>query len=135
MPHRAERSAGRDTLPAAQQPDLLRVEVAEPRPGVIVLSPVGEVDIATAYVLRDAAHDALATGPRCVVVDLGRLTFCGSTGLVALMEAHHDAKAAGARFHAAGGRPIVLRVLELTQLGPALAHRRTVADVLRELDC
>lgn len=135
MPHRAERSAGRDTLPVAQQPDLLRVDVTEPRPGVLVLSPVGEVDIATAYVLRDAVRDALATGPRCVVVELGRLTFCGSTGLVALMEARHDAEAAGARFHTAGGPQIVLRVLELTQLGAALVHRSTVADVLQELDC
>ena len=115
-------------------PNLLRVRVAESRPGVLVLSPVGEVDVASAGVLRDAARHAVAAGPRCLVVDLGGLTFCGSTGLVVLMEACRDAEEAGVRFGTADGPPIVRRVLEITQLGPMLRHRDTVAEAVSNLD-
>ncbi len=117
----------------APRPNLLRVGVTESPPGVLVVSPVGEVDVASAGVLRDATRDAVATRPRCLVVDLGGLTFCGSTGLVVLMDACRDAQEAGVRFGTADGPPIVRRVLEITQLGPALRHRESVAEVLAEL--
>ncbi|HLU59435.1 MAG TPA: STAS domain-containing protein [Pseudonocardia sp.] len=113
---------------------LLRIEVAESRPGVTVLAPVGEVDVSTADVLRHAADEAVAAAPRCLVIDLSRLTFCGSTGLVVLMGAQQAAEAAGVRFGTAGGPPIVRRVLEITQLGPVLQHRESVDAALQELD-
>jgi anti-anti-sigma factor len=113
--------------------DLLRVEVSESRPGVLVLSPVGEVDVSSADVLREAARNAVAATPRCVVVDLAGLTFCGSTGLVVLMDARRAAEEAGVRFGTAAGPPIVRRVLEITQLGPVLRHRDTLAAALQEL--
>jgi anti-sigma B factor antagonist len=120
-------------VPIAPRPDLLRVEVSESRPGVLVLAPVGEVDVATADLLRNAARDAVAATPRCLVVDLTGLTFCGSTGLVVLMDARRDAEAAGVRFGTADGPPIVRRVLEITQLGPVLQHRETLDAALHEL--
>jgi anti-sigma B factor antagonist len=120
--------------PVVPRPDLLRVEVSESRPGVLVISPVGEVDVSTADVLRDATRDAVAATPRGVVVDLAGITFCGSTGLVVLMDARRDADAAGVRFGTADGPPIVRRVLEITQLGPVLRHRDTIDAALQELD-
>jgi anti-sigma B factor antagonist len=118
----------------APHPDLLRVGMVESEPGVLVLTPVGELDITSADLLREAARDALAARPRCVLVDLARLGFCGSTGLSVLIDTRHDAEAAGVRFGTAGGTPIVRRVLEITQLGPVLGHRETVADALANLD-
>lgn len=120
------------TLPT-QRSLLLRVEVSESRPGVLVLAPVGEVDVSTADLLRQAARDAVAARPRCLVVDLTGLTFCGSTGLVVLMDARRDAEEAGVRFHTADGPPIVRRVLEITQLAPVLHHRETLDVALQEL--
>lgn len=114
-------------------PGLLRVTIGEIRPGVLVVSPVGEVDTATADLLRDAVREAVAAGPRCLVVDLGGLTFCGSTGLVVLLDARARAEKAGAAFGTVGGRRIVRRVLEITRLGPALGHRETLDDALRDL--
>lgn len=118
----------------APYPDLLRVGMVESEPGVLVLTPVGELDITSADLLREAARDALAARPRCVVIDLAGVRFCGSTGLAVLIDTRHDAEAAGVRFGTAGGPPIVRRVLELTQLGPALGHRETVADALANLE-
>jgi anti-anti-sigma factor len=136
MTHGSEhtRGGGCERVPVAPRPDLLRVEVSESRPGVLVLSPVGEVDVANADLLRNATRHAVAATPRCLVVDLARLTFCGSTGLVVLMDARRDAEAAGVRFGTADGPPIVRRVLEITQLGPVLRHRETLDAALLELD-
>jgi anti-anti-sigma factor len=118
---------------AAAPTSLLRVAVSESRPGVLVVSPVGEVDVASAGVLREAAQDAVAAAPRCLVIDLGGLTFCGSTGLVVLLDASRNAAAAGVRFGTVDGPPIVRRVLEITQLGPVLGHQETLDDVVRDL--
>jgi stage II sporulation protein AA (anti-sigma F factor antagonist) len=136
MTHGSEhpRGGGCERVPVAPRPDLLRVEVSESRRGVLVISPVGEVDVASADLLRHATRDAVAATPRCLVVDLARLTFCGSTGLVVLMDARRDAEAAGVRFGTADGPPIVRRVLEITQLGPVLGHRETIDAALLELD-
>lgn len=135
MTHGPEHTGGgRDRAPVVPRPDLLRVEVWESRPGVLVLSPVGEVDVASADVLRHAARNAVAAAPRCLVVDLAGLTFCGSTGLVVLMDVRRDAEAAGVRFGIADGPPIVRRVLEITQLGPVLRHRDTLDAAVHELD-
>ncbi len=135
MTHGSEHfGRGCERVPIAPRPDLLRVEVSESRPGVLVLAPVGEVDVATADLLRTAARDAVAATPRCLVVDLTGLTFCGSTGLVVLMDARRDAEAAGVRFGTADGPPIVRRVLEITQLGPVLRHGETLDAVLQDLD-
>jgi anti-anti-sigma factor len=121
----------RTTLPEADVPfELLRVAVSEARPGVLVVAPAGEVDVATSAVLRDAALDAVKAAPGCVVVDLNGLTFCGSTGLVVLLECRHAAQSAGIGFGVVGGLPIVRRVLRITGLGPALGHAETIDEVL-----
>ncbi|GAA0941315.1 STAS domain-containing protein [Pseudonocardia zijingensis] len=119
--------------PGAPRPELLRVEVHESRPGVVVVSPFGEVDVSSADLLRDATHEALTTAGRGVVVDLGGVTFCGSTGLVVLIDAQQRADEAGVRFRTAAGPPIVRRVLDITRLGPVLHHSDTVAEALDDL--
>jgi stage II sporulation protein AA (anti-sigma F factor antagonist) len=134
MPQGPEHSAGGfDHLSPAPHTDLLRVGVVESSPGVLVLTPVGELDDTSAGLLRDVARDALAARPRCVVVDLAGVRFCGSTGLAALMDVRCDAEAAGVRFGTADGPSILRRVLAITQLGPVLGHRETVADAVADL--
>jgi anti-anti-sigma factor len=133
-PRRTCAERGPDTGLTAVSAGLLRVAVSESFPGVLVVSPVGEVDVCTADVLRKATRDALSAGPRCIVVDLGGVTFCGSTGLVVLMEARQSAEEAGVRFATASGTPIVRRVLEITELGPVLEHRDTLDETLRALE-
>jgi anti-sigma B factor antagonist len=125
---RCTAQSGSGTADAAV--DLLHVSVAEPREGVLVLTPAGEVDISTAPLLRRAVRQAVESDPRAVVVDLSGLTFCGSTGLVALMDAKAHAGSRGVGFGTAGGRPIMLRVLEVTGFGPVLGHRATLADAV-----
>jgi anti-anti-sigma factor len=114
--------------------DLLQVAVSEPRPGVVVVAPVGEVDVATSGMLREAVSHALGARPHFIVVDLAGVTFCGSTGLVVLLDTRHAAEDAGIGFGTFGGRHIVRRVLEITGLGPVLGHRDDLDQVLAAQD-
>jgi stage II sporulation protein AA (anti-sigma F factor antagonist) len=113
---------------------LLCVDTAEPQPGMLVLSLCGDIDVSNADVLREAARTAVAATPRCLLVDLSGLSFCGSTGLVVLIGACRDAEAVGVRFATAGGPAIVRRVLEITQLGPVLHHHETLPAAMQELN-
>jgi anti-sigma B factor antagonist len=110
--------------------DLLQVVVAEPRDGVVVVAPVGEVDMSTVPALRQAVHEALDAEPRAVVVDLSGLSFCGSAGVVALIEAKAHADSRGVGFGTAGGRPIMRRVLDITGTGPVIGHRETLDEAV-----
>lgn len=60
----------------------------------MVLTVEGDVDVATASVLRRAVDEALAeAGPRPLVIDLTGVTFLASRGLSTLVEAHREASA------------------------------------------
>jgi anti-anti-sigma factor len=116
--------------PVPLQSDLLRVSVSEPRPGVLVVAPAGEVDLSTVGLMRDASYRAVEAGPDRVVVDLSGLTFCGSTGFVVLMDTQSYADAHGVTFRtAASGRP-VRRVLQITGLLDVLAHCDSLDEAL-----
>jgi anti-anti-sigma factor len=133
MTHGSELPAGGGNA-TARATELLGVSVSESSPGVFVVSPTGEADDTSADLLGAAARDATAAGPRCLVVDLAGLTFCGSTGLAVLLDAAQDAEAGDLYLGVVGGAPIVRRVLEITGLGPALGHRETLDDVLHDLE-
>src|ERR1700754_1683128 len=122
-----------DAEPAPDLGCLLRVTVTEPRPGVLVVLPAGEVDAATADLLGAVLQETVAAEPRCVVVGMAGVTFSGSAGLVVLLDARRWAEAVGTAFATVGGGRIVRRVLEITRLGPALGHRETLDDALRDV--
>jgi stage II sporulation protein AA (anti-sigma F factor antagonist) len=116
--------------PVPPQSDLLRVWVSEPRPGVLVVAPAGEVDLSTVGLLRAASYRAVEAGPDRVVVDLSGLTFCGSTGLVVLMDTQSHAVAHRVTFRTAAAGGPVRRVLQITGLLGVLAHCDTLDEAL-----
>ena len=128
--HRAPPRGAEVEVDVEEPFDLLQVAVSEPRPGVVVVAPVGEVDVATSGMVREAVSHALDSRPQCIVVDLRGVTFCGSTGLVVLLDARNAAEYAGVGFGTFGGRQIVRRVLEITGLGPLLRHGEDLDQAL-----
>jgi anti-sigma B factor antagonist len=137
MADRFDNASGADRRPRGDEvpvdPDLLRVAVRELRSGVLVVAPAGEVDMSTSALLRDAAFGAVDAAPRHVVVDLSRLTFCGSTGLVVLIDTRSHADAADVGFGTAAATPIVRRMIEITGTQALLRYRESVDEVLRVL--
>lgn len=60
--------------------------ITSPAGEVIVVRVVGEVDLATYAVLRDALADSLARGPCHLVIDIAAVTFCSVRGLTLLVQ-------------------------------------------------
>lgn len=92
------------------------IEVVEGDP---VVSVVGDVDLVTAGVLRQALAEALEVSPR-LVVDVGRVTFIDSSGLSALADAHRKACDEGGAVRLRSPSPMLKRLLEITRLDTLL---------------
>jgi anti-anti-sigma factor len=60
------------------------------------LAVAGDIDIATADSLTDAATNALHSSTRLLIVDLAGVSFCGAAGITALIRIHRAASDAGA---------------------------------------
>lgn len=98
-----------DTQSFRSGPFSLRVE-SEQR--TVRLRLRGELDLATADLLRDALRDALAGTHEEVIVDLTELSFIDSTGIAILIGAIADGE--GVVKFSPSEAPGVARVLRLT---------------------
>ncbi|MGW4063190.1 STAS domain-containing protein [Amycolatopsis sp. NPDC004747] len=61
-----------------------------------VVTVAGELDVASAPQLRAGVAEAVLADGHLLVVDLGAVTFCDSSGISALIAARNVAEAAGA---------------------------------------
>jgi anti-sigma B factor antagonist len=73
------------------------IELAEEtfEPGVLALTVSGELDIATAPVLRDRLNAAIDAGTHRIVIDLSALTFLDSVALATIVHAKQRLPEAG----------------------------------------
>lgn len=104
-------------------PVLARIVTTYPSPATIRVAIIGELDLATATVLRDRLLDLLfGQGPGAVLeVDLAGTTFMDCTGLSALIVARNAAVQTGRQMRVSHPQPIVHRVLAVTGLLDLLA--------------
>ncbi|MFE9139483.1 STAS domain-containing protein [Streptomyces sp. NPDC007355] len=79
----------------------------------------GELDLATAPLLLQAAATALSTRPRHLYLDLSGLTFCDHTGLRALHRLTHQAHDAHVTLRLTGLHPRLHRTLTQQQTPPS----------------
>ncbi|WP_232666022.1 STAS domain-containing protein [Pseudonocardia sp. TRM90224] len=97
---------------------------------VIVLRPVGEIDMVTVDTLRDRLTAELGRRQH-VVLDCSDVQFLSSGGIQALVEAHRQAQAAGAALHIAGAASrVVARPLEITGVDTVLTISADPPDEL-----
>lgn len=105
---------------AANPDNVTTVEVDEEtvteerRPGAVVLTVTGEVDMTTAPALENAVRRSLAERPARLVIDLTGAEFFSSAGIAILVLAHRSR--ADVALHIVATDRIVLRPLELTGL-------------------
>ena len=110
--------------------DLLQVTADKVDDRVTVLTAVGELDRDSAHVLGAAARAALDAGATRLVLALGGLTFCDSSGLRLFVELHKEAAERGGALRLADVRPPVTTVIELVNLHRMLALHPTVEDAV-----
>lgn len=85
--------------------------------GTVCVAVVGEVDLATAPVLRNRLVDALHEQHLAVLeVDLAGVTFLDCAGVGAFVAARNTAVQTGRQMRVTHPQPIVRRVLELAGL-------------------
>jgi anti-anti-sigma factor len=102
--------------------------------GVVVVELAGELDVASASVLRKWFDEALARQPAAVVADMAEVTFMDSSALRELLRAHTSMRAAGTRFIPAALPPVVERLLDLTRARELLDVAPSVDAALTLLD-
>lgn len=115
--------------PAAEQLVNISREAVD---GAIVVTVAGELDMLTTPRLRVAVSDALEDAKGApVVLDLTRVTFMGSPGLAALVEAvrHAERRGGPLRIVVDNARPVV-RPIQLTGLDDVLVLYSTVDEAL-----
>jgi anti-anti-sigma factor len=95
----------------ATDPQLRLTQVE--RNGVVCLRPEGELDQGTLEPLR-ARLDHLGRHHKTVRLDLGGLTFLGTSGLGLFLDADAQARREGGRLTFYHGRPAVERMLRLS---------------------
>ncbi|MGW0390550.1 STAS domain-containing protein [Streptomyces sp. NPDC003042] len=81
----------------------------------------GEIDVVTAASLRVGALEVIENGCPRLVLDLGRVTFCDSSGFNALINILRSARNADGSLALTAVPDRLARMLELTGVGPLLA--------------
>jgi anti-anti-sigma factor len=95
----------------------LHLDTSWPSPSTARVAVVGEVDLATAHLLRDRLLSVLREqAPAVVDVDLAGVTFLDCTALSALVAARNAAIHAGCQVRVSQPQPIVHLMLEATGL-------------------
>lgn len=89
-------------------------------PGVTRVTLAGELDLATVPQLRAVLSEA-AKDAELVIVDLSELTFMDSTGILMILIAHSQIRAADRRLALVPGPRQVQRIFELTGLDDKLS--------------
>jgi anti-sigma B factor antagonist len=93
----------------------MRVDTRDTGEGRVLLTPVGEIDMAGIAPL-DRALDAVLDRPGTVeiLVDLAEVPFLDSTGVGSLLRGAAEAVGRGATLRVVNPRPVVARVLRIT---------------------
>jgi anti-sigma B factor antagonist len=122
---------GHKPQPASPQPGPAAAAVTpQPRPAVVTLP--GEIDTGNDGQVQDTLTRALDDATAVLVADAGRTTFCGCSGVTALLLTHHRAAAAGAQLRVVVGSPPMRRMLELTAADQVLNTYPTLAAALAD---
>jgi anti-sigma B factor antagonist len=116
---------GDDSFSPLREPPVRGVES---RNGAVIIQLGGELDLYNAEEVRSALADAIAAGPRCVVIDMADVEFVDSTALGVLVEARaqlgHDS------FRLAAPQLGARRALQVSGLDRHLPVHDTVDDAL-----
>jgi anti-anti-sigma factor len=89
-----------------------------------VVSPRGELDMATAGAVDQQLEQLRRTGVGKIVLDLGGLTFMDSSGLHLVVRWSNEASRDGFELELEPGPPAVQRIFDLTAIHDSLPWRR-----------
>jgi anti-anti-sigma factor len=119
-----------DPITAVPDDPALRVRVTHPRRGAIVVNVAGEVDCASAPLLRAVLMPRLGTAAHTIVVDLSETGFFSSAGMSLLVEADARARTSGQLFRVVATGHAVRRALRITELDTVVHCHDSLLEAL-----
>ncbi len=123
---------GQKLQSASPQPGTAGAMVSPRQPRLAVVTLPGEIDISNDGQVQDTLTSALDDGTAVLVANAGGTTFCGCSGVTALLLTHHRAAVAGAQLRVVVGSPSMRRILELTAADQVLNTYPTLAAALAD---
>lgn len=114
-PRNASREQLRETTHSSRHELEVHVDRVD---GVLVITPVGDVDIVTGGLLLEALIAAISAGETQLVVDLDQVPFMDSTALTIFLTANRGMAAVGGRLRvvASEQRPEIFRLAWVDQI-------------------
>lgn len=106
----------------------MEIPVEKASTGVVVVSPRGRLDMASAPVLREQLRAQVQSGNTRLVVDLSHVDVIDSAGLSALLSGLKAARLAGGSLHVAHPPKQARVILKLTNLNRVLETVDPVDD-------
>jgi len=93
-----------------------------------VVTPNGDIDMATTDELERAAVSAINAGNPSLTIDLSDVDFCDSAGINTFVRIKKMCDGAGGQFGISGARPHIIHVLTISGLAEYLGVRQPTAD-------
>ena len=125
-------ASGQKLLSASPQPGTAGAAASPQQPRLAVVTLPGEIDTSNDGQVQDALTRALDGGTAVLVADAGGTTFCGCSGVTALLLTHHRAAAGGAQLRVVVGSLLMRRMLELTAADQLLNTYPNLAAALAD---
>lgn len=97
---------------------------------IIVLIPVGRLDITTAWQFRLSLQECISKQSRHVVVNLGQVNFIDSSGLTSLVAGMRDADKVRGSFRICSVHPEARLVFEVTMMDSVFEIFNTEEEAL-----
>ena len=123
---------GQKLQSGSPQPGTAEAAASPQQPRLAVVTLPDEIDTSNDGQVQDTLTRALDDGTAVLVADASGTTFCGCSGVTALLLAHHRAAAAGAQLRVVVGSPSMRRILELTAADHVLNTYPTLAAALAD---
>ncbi|HXR42671.1 MAG TPA: STAS domain-containing protein [Acidothermaceae bacterium] len=125
----AMRGASDEAQAAAENRHELEVHV-DREDGILVVTPVGEIDIVTGGLFLEALIAAISTGETRLIVDLRQVPFMDSTGLAIFLSAHRALRTVDGQLHVVA-TPAIAEVFELAWMDKFFPLHADLAAAVR----
>lgn len=119
---------GRETREAAAGRHELEVHVDRVE-SILVITPIGEIDIVTGGLFLEALIAAISTGESRLVVDLRQVSFMDSTGLTIFLSAQRALQTVEGQLHIVA-QPAIAEVFQLAWMDKFFPLHRDVGDAV-----
>ena len=97
-------------------PTQFHIDTAQPEEGVVVASPIGEVDLASSPILRNRLGEIISEAPKRFVIDLSGVPYMDSSGVATLVEALQQSRRQSTKLFLACLQDRVKSMFEIARL-------------------